>query len=209
MQREGENFTVIERADAEHSEDSTPSQQDHTADIPSTSDYTASNPNVPSASQNIDQSTNSSSDHVTVSGEKQSSPSDTQSQSSSSDSVIESSVIDSSDLSTEIRRRRLEFYTKSAEPSTGQSEHVASSQTVHTEAPPRGGEHEQQASTSDGGSGQESSGAPSGGENVTLNEGAPLGGSADGNIRVKIKYLDDRQRQVEAKPGETIGEFKR
>ncbi len=208
MQREGENFTVIERADAEHSEDTTSLQQDHRADIPSTSDYTASASNVPSTSQNIDQSTNSSGDHVTSSEENQSSPSDTQSQSSSSDNVIESSVIDSSDLSTEIRRRRLEFYTKSAEPSAGRGENVTSSQTVHTEAPPSG-QHDQQSSTSEGGSGQESSsGAPSG-ENVTLNEGATLGASADGNIRVKIKYLDDRQRQVEAKPGETIGEFKR
>ncbi len=197
MQREGENFTVIERVDAEESAGTTSTQQDSEA-VPSTSDYTPT-PNVPSTSQNTDQSSNSSSSVLSSSEGKQSSSGDSQSQSSSIDSVRESS-----ELSTEIRRRRLEFYTKNSETSVGQVECAISSQTVHTEAPP----HSEQPSTAEAFSGQESSGASSS-ENVTLDEGAPFGVSADGNIRVKIKYLDDRQRQVEAKPGETIGEFKR
>lgn len=43
----------------------------------------------------------------------------------------------------------------------------------------------------------------------TANAGVESSGIPEGSIRIKIKYLDERQKVVHAKPDDTIGQFKR
>ena len=100
----------------------------------------------------------------------------------------------------ELRKRRLAFYDKAdnIESQDGFS-HIC-----HDNTPaPSGGDIPADGSSVDGNSQTVNR------DIITESAQANSESEPTGQMRIKIKYLDDRQRQVEAKPTETIGEFKR
>ena len=108
------------------------------------------------------------------------------------------------DDTNELRRKRLAFYDKSdnsASNTESQDDH--SHISCDPSPTPSGGGIPVDGSSVDGNS--QTVNRDTSTESAQTNSGSV----PTAEMRIKIKYLDDRQRQVEAKPTETIGEFKR
>ena len=100
------------------------------------------------------------------------------------------------DSEGELRQRRLNFFdkiqgdNKSDEACAHQSESATCTQSESTPVT-----EQPQPAAADAGAAQSEAEA----------DAQPL----EGHIRIRIKYLDERQRLVQAKPEDTVGEFKR
>ena len=125
------------------------------------------------------------------------------------------------DLSeTELRQRRLAFFTGQRPertsttgesdintsnvegPNTSSVDVSTSSGLRQTDTEPNQGEGPSDQTDNDTGEGNEQDAYPST-ENIENID------RIEGHIRIRLKYLDERQRLVQAKPEDTIGDFKR
>ena len=121
---------------------------------------------------------------------------------------IHSNELGDSNVSNELRRRRLAFYDKSNNGASNKNSQERISHIPHDSSP---------APPGDSNSNVPADGSSVDQENQSGNRDGTTESAQDSSsdsvpgrhMRVKIKYLDDRQRQVEALPDETIGEFKR
>ena len=108
---------------------------------------------------------------------------------------------------SELRQRRLAFFTNprsndSTSTTSGASPDIGST-SVGTDTAPT--PSEEPRSTPQPEPQQTPVAEPDAPPESVSEEFEPL----DGHIRIRIKYLDDRQRWVQARPEETVGQFKR
>ena len=108
-------------------------------------------------------------------------------------------------IKTKLAEEDLHFYDKAdnGADNTGSQDGFSHISNDSTPAPSGGGDIPADGSSVDGNSQTVSR------DIITESPQANNESEPTGQMRIKIKYLDDRQRQVEAKPTETIGEFKR
>ena len=121
---------------------------------------------------------------------------------------IHSTELGDSNVSNELRRRRLAFYDKSKNGASNTVSQERLSHIPHDSSPAPPGDSDSNVPADGSSVDQENQSGNRDGttESVQASSSDSVPGR---HMRVKIKYLDDRQRQVEALPDETIGEFKR
>ncbi len=126
----------------------------------------------------------------------------------STDSADTTDAVPGADIAdvNELRRRRLTFFDKQTESAPGVDEPLSAPHS--SQVPPDSSESSSDADTvvPEEGSSVDGERTEGGAEDAPSGEAATSG---ETQMRVRIKYFDDRLRQVDARPSETIGEFKR
>ena len=117
-----------------------------------------------------------------------------------------SNVSDIGTGTNELRRRRLAFYDKSNNGASNTDSQERLSRIPHDSSSASPGDRNIPA---DGSSVDQQSQSVNRDDTPESTRDSSSDSVPGRHMRVKIKYLDDRQRQVEALPNETIGEFKR
>ena len=120
--------------------------------------------------------------------------------------IGDSNVSDIGTGTNELRRRRLAFYDKSNNGASNTDSQERLSHIPHDSSPAPPGDSNIPA---DGSSVDQQSHSGNRDGTTESTQDSSSDSVPGRHMRVKIKYLDDRQRQVEALPNETIGEFKR